>query len=219
VRALPWRGGRATSLAATAATRLDCHSAPSRTRTTANHEEHEDMSTTRFHETLRIGRSVAALAAVALLAAAPAQAAGTTSAVCAGAFKASVSPGFSLTPSSGTVTTNGEVRSLTCAGRIDGQRVTGAGTVGADYVYAPGSTCLSHAGSGTVRLTLPTAAGTKHMVGALTVHRAALVLSIDAQFPTARFNGIGVVLPLAGSCLFTPWRRALVSVTGLLTGA
>jgi len=177
------------------------------------------MSTTKSHEALRIGRSVAALAAVALLAAAPAHAAGTTSAVCTGAFRASVSPGFSLTPSSGTVTTNGEVPSLRCAGRIDGQRVTGAGTVGADYAYAPGSTCLSHRGAGTVRLTLPTTAGPKHLVGALTVHRAALVLSVDAQFPTARFDGIGVVLPLAGSCLFSPWRGALVSVTGSLTGA
>lgn len=181
--------------------------------------EHEDVSTTPFHDALQIGRSVAALAAVALLAAAPAQAAGTTSAACSSAFAATVSPGFSLTPSSGTVTTNGEVRSLACVGRIDGQRITGTGTVGVEYAYAPGATCLSHAGSGTVRITLPTTAGTKHMVGSLTVRRAALALSVSAQFPAARLNGIGVAVPVAGSCLFTPWRRAVIAVTGGLGGA
>jgi hypothetical protein len=176
------------------------------------------MSTTPSHGALRIGGSVAALAAVALLTAAPARAAGTTSAVCTSAFTATVSPGFRLTPSTGTVTTNGEVRSLTCSGKIDGQRVTGSGTLGVDYVYAPGSTCLSHTGSGTVRFTLPTTAGTKHMVGALTVRRAALVLSAQAQFPAARLSGIGVVVPAAGSCMLTPLRRVLVSVTASITG-
>lgn len=176
------------------------------------------MSTTPSHGARRIAGSVAALVAVAILTAAPAHAAGTTSAVCTSAFTATISPGFKLTPSSGTVTTNGDVRSLWCVGKIDGHRITGSGTVGVHYFYAPGSTCLSHTGSGTVRFTLPTTAGTKHVVGALTVRRAALVLSAKAQFPGARMSGIGVVVPPADSCVLKPLRRILVSVSAVLTG-
>jgi hypothetical protein len=176
------------------------------------------LRTAPSRRALRIGGSLAAPAAVALLAAAPAHAAGATSAVCTTAFAATFSPGFSLTPSSGTVSSNGDVR-MTCVGTVDGRRITGPGTVGIDYVYAPGSTCLSHKGSGTVRFTLPTTAGTTHMVGALTVRRAGLLFSAKGQFPAARMNGIGVVAPASGNCVFTPLRRGLVSVTGSLMGA
>ena len=177
------------------------------------------MSTTPSHAALRVAGSVAALFVVAILTAAPAHAAGTTSALCTSAFTATISPGFELTPSSGTVTTNGDVRSLSCVGKIDGHRVTGPGTVGVHYFYAPGATCLSHTGSGTVRFTLPTTAGTKHIAGALIVRRAGLVLSANAQFPGVRMNGIGVVVPAPGSCLLKPLRRVLVSVSASLTGA
>jgi hypothetical protein len=56
------------------------------------------------------------------------------------------------------------------------------------------------------------------MAGALTVRRAGVVFSAKGQFRAARMNGIGVVAPVSGNCVFTPLRRGLVSVTGSLTG-
>ncbi|MDQ3678372.1 MAG: hypothetical protein M3401_16500 [Actinomycetota bacterium] len=175
------------------------------------------MNTTTTHRRLRIAGALAALATVALLAAAPAHAADATSALCTNRFTITITPGFSMTPTSGTVTTHGQTGSITCVGEIDGHRVTGPGTMGIDETYTH-VTCLSSVISGTIRISVPTTAGIKHMVGALTVKRTALVVQPEARFPRARFSGIGIVVPTQGNCFVTPLRQALLSVTGSLTG-
>ena len=165
---------------------------------------------------LRIAGALAALAAVALLAAAPAQAGGRTSAACASQFTATISPGFSLVPSSGTQTTRGQTGTIACIGRIDGRRITGPGSVGFESTYT-GGTCASETASGTVRATIPTAAGAQHLVGALTVQRGALIVRAQVQFDGIRYSGVGAAIPRQGNCLVTPLRQALIVLTGTLS--
>jgi len=166
---------------------------------------------------LRILGGLATLALVALPATGSAQAAATTSAACTGQLTLTIAPGFSVTPSSGTLTSHGQTGTITCTGSIDGQRVTGPGTVGLDETYARGD-CLAHVGTGTVTATIPTTGGAKHLVGAATSRRTGLALSAEVRFPGARFSGVGLAGPLQGSCLLTPMRQALITVTGTLIG-
>jgi hypothetical protein len=178
----------------------------------------DDMSTTTAHGRLRIAVALAALTIGTLLGAAPAHAAAATSAVCTNLFAATVSPGFTMIRSAGTITTHGETGLIECVGTIDGHRVTGPGTMGINYAYSRG-TCVAHVGSGAVSLSVPTTAGTKRMTGALTVRRIALVIHAEVSFPNAHFSAIGHPIPTNGSCLTTPLRLFLVSVTGRLSGA
>jgi hypothetical protein len=176
------------------------------------------MSTTTAQGRRRIAGALAALTTAALLAAPPAHAAGTTSAVCTTLFTATVAPGFTLIPGTGTVSTQGDNGLLVCAGTIDGHRVTGPGRVGVHYTYSRGS-CLAHLGAGTVTFSVPTTAGTKHMTGAVTVRRVALVILAEVRFPTARIRAVGVPVPTQDTCVTSPLRRFVVSVTGVLSGA
>jgi hypothetical protein len=176
------------------------------------------MTTTTAHKRLRIAATLIALTGVALLPAAAAHAVGATSAVCSNDFRATVTPGFTMIRSAGTITTRGETGLIACAGTIEGDRITGPGTMGVHYAYSRG-TCVAHVGSGTVTFTIPTTAGTKHMTGAVTVRRIGLVILAEVRFPTARFTGIGHPIPLQGTCLTTPLRLFLVTVNGVLSGA
>jgi hypothetical protein len=178
----------------------------------------DDMSTTTAHGRLRIAVALAALTVAAPLASAPAHAAGATSAICTNLFAATVTPGFTMIRSAGTITTHGETGLVDCIGTIDGRRITGPGTMGVHYAYSRG-TCVAHVGSGAVSLSVPTTAGTKHMTGELTVRRIALVIHAEVRFPNAHFSAIGHPIPTNGSCLITPLRLFLVSVTGRLSGA
>jgi hypothetical protein len=176
------------------------------------------MTTTRTRKRPFIAGALATATAVALLATGSAHAAGTTAAVCTPQFTLAITPGFSLTPSSGSLTTHGETGTLTCAGTIDGERVTGPGTVSLDETYARGD-CLSHVGIGTARVTIPTTGGAKHMIGDATSHRTGLALSAEVRFPGASFSGLGVAIPTKGDCALTPLREALITVTGTLSGS
>jgi hypothetical protein len=161
---------------------------------------------------------LAALAPGALIGAADAQAASPTSAVCTSRFVTTITPGFTTRPSSGTFTTHGQTGSITCVGRIHGHRVTGPGSIGAEESYTAG-TCNSHIGSGSIRADIPTTAGIEHMVGELIVRRTGLVVRPEVRFPGARFTSIGAAIPLQGDCVLKPQRRALVVVTGSISGA
>jgi len=175
------------------------------------------MTSTNSSRPWRIGGALAAATACALLGTASAQAAGATSAVCTPRFSLSISPGFSLAPTSGTLTSHGETGSLTCTGKIGGHRVTGPGTVGLDETYA-GGTCASHVGTGTARISIPTTGGVKHLAGAATSRRTALAVRAEVRFPGARFTGAGVAIPTKGTCALSPLRQALITVTGRLAG-
>ena len=166
---------------------------------------------------VRIVGVLGAVTGLAVLGVASAQARASSSAVCVSRIPLTISPGFSPTAGSGKLTSGGERGSITCIGKIAGHRVTGPGSVGLDETYTRAS-CLSHVGTGTVRVTLPTTAGVMRMVGNATSRRTALVLRAEVRFPAGRFSGIGAAIPTQGNCLLTPLRRALITVTGSLAG-
>jgi hypothetical protein len=168
--------------------------------------------------TLRRMRILGALAtlAIALCATAPAQAASATSAFCVSNFTATFTPGFSPTPGPGTMSTNGETGSFSCVGKIDGDRVTGPGSIGVEASYT--GECLSHRGTGTVHIVVPTTAGAKDMTGTLTVRRTGLVVRPAVQFSGVRFRGIGVALPAEGDCFVTPLKRGQILLLGVMRG-
>jgi len=160
--------------------------------------------------------ALATLAAATLLAAAPAHAAGKTSAACVSQFTSTITPGLSITPSSGTQTTGGASGTIACIGKIDGRRITGIGSVGYDSAYTAGS-CASETSTGTVRGTIPTTGGDQDLVGALTVQRTALIIRARVQFDGIRYIGIGPAIPLLGNCILTPLQRVLIVLTGTLS--
>lgn len=171
-----------------------------------------------IHAPLRAAGALAALAGVALLAATPAHATGATSAVCVTQFIGTISPGLGFTPSSGTETTHGETGSITCVGTLAGARITGPGTAGFDLTYTA-STCAAQSSAGTVRVTIPTTAGNRHVVAALTVRSTALALRVEARSEDHHYSGVGVVIPLQGNCFFTPMRKASIVLTGSINDA
>ena len=172
---------------------------------------------TSMQTTLRTVGTLAAVGAATLLATAPAYAAGKTSAACASQFTSTISPGFSITPSSGTQTTGGQSGTVACIGKINGRRISGIGSIGYDSTYTAG-TCASETTTGTVRATIPTAAGDQHLVGALTVQRTALMIRAQVQFDGIRYSGIGPAIPLQGNCTpATPLQRVLIILTGTLS--
>ena len=164
----------------------------------------------------RIAATAAALTAGTLLAAAPAGAAGGTSATCTVRFVATITPGFTARPSSGTLTTRGDTGFIACVGKVGGHRITGPGTMGFDEQHS-GGTCRGHIGSGPLRVTVPTTGGTKRLDGTLFAQRNAFVVRADVRFPGMRFTGIGAAIFRNGTCFVTPLREVLVSVTGRLT--
>lgn len=79
------------------------------------------MTVTLARRRLRIPAALATVAAGASLAAVPAQAADATSATCTSRFTLTITPGFSVKSSSGTLTSFGETGSIACNGKISGR--------------------------------------------------------------------------------------------------
>lgn len=157
-----------------------------------------------------------ALIALAAFAAAPAHAAaGPPAAVCSHTFTATMTPGITPTPAAGKLTTNGQTGTMECFGTIGGKRITGPGTLGLVHRHTAGS-CRGLVGTGRVHLVIPTAAGSKDLVGALAVRRTGLTVRATARFPGLRYSGNGVVFPTLGDCATTPLERVRVTMTGSL---
>lgn len=165
-------------------------------------------------------RRGAALAAAALICggtAAGAEAAPATDAACTSVFTAYVTPGFNMHPSSGSGTTRGEIGALLCTGTVDGQRITGPGTMGFEETYRDAD-CLSDASSGRFSATLPTTSGPVHLVGDLRARRIGFVEFVEITFPQAHFSGLGPIVPTRGDCVTRRITEALVSITGTMRG-
>lgn len=163
----------------------------------------------------------ATLAALALLVPVPAQAGTGTSALCTVnlpdvQFSPPIAP-FVLTPTTGTVTSDGPTGSIACTGKIGGVRVTGVGSV--DIEYTRTGTCAAHVGEGAVSWKIPTERGAKELVGSLYVTRIGVGVAAKLEFPHARAELAGALYKLEGDCLLTPLSRVSVLVTGVLAGA
>jgi len=159
--------------------------------------------------------SAALLAAGVLVPALAHAAAAPPAAVCTNSFTVSVTPGFTMTPGAGKLSSNGQTGSLECFGAIGGQRITGPGTVGFVEKHRSG-TCRGHTGTGRVHLVIPTTAGDKHLYGALAVRRTGLTVRVKVRFPDIRYSGNGVIFPRKGDCTSTPLEQIRVTMTGTL---
>lgn len=168
--------------------------------------------------TTRVSRAAAVLAALtagATLCPSPAQAADAAPTVCVASFTATIIPGFTMTPSAGKLTSQGQTGSVDCFGQIAGHRITGPGTLGFTERHSRGS-CRGHTGTGRVHLVIPTTAGDKDLVGTLAVRRTALTVRVRVRFPGIRYSGSGVIFPRMGDCATTPLEQIKVTLTGSL---
>jgi hypothetical protein len=124
-----------------------------------------------------------------------------------------LSPGFSLTASTGTYGTVGETGTITCIGSMDGHRVTGPGTFGFEGIYA--GDCFGNNGSGTYSFTVPTEVGSKHFTGSYTERRTGFNGPVEASQPGGRFQGLFLVLPQKGDCIVSPVTEVMINIAGM----
>ncbi len=151
---------------------------------------------------MRPFRLIALLVAVAspALDASPAQAQAESNAVCTVVWKAYFSPGFTMTKATGIYgtgvrMTGAETGLITCAGTINGQRVTGPGTFGHKGETWDGD-CFGNQGAGTYSYTIPTAGGVQHATGTYTESRGINQEGpVEARQSGAVFHGRHQVLP------------------------
>jgi len=135
-----------------------------------------------------------------------------TSASCTFTFPNRLSPGFTLTSSTGTYGSGGETGTITCLGSLDGHRVAGPGTFGFEGVYT--GDCFGNIGSGTYFFTVPTDVGSKHFTGSYTERRIGFNGPIQASQPGGRFQGVFLVLPQKGDCLTSPVTEVVINMAG-----
>lgn len=134
------------------------------------------------------------------------------SATCTFIFPNRLTPGFTLTFSTGTYGSGGETGTITCLGTLDGYRVTGPGTFGFEGVYT--GNCFGNTGSGTYSFTVPTEVGAKHFTGTYTERRTGFNGPIQASQPGGRFEGFFFVSPQKGDCLTAPVTEVVVDMAG-----
>jgi hypothetical protein len=137
-------------------------------------------------------------------------------------------PGLSLAPTSGTFTSGGETGAITCSGAVDGRRVTGPGTFGADgnYGTADGDSCLSGGeGSAVQSFTLTTGEGPMPVRNAITftyqpvpgMPGAATAPAVaSGRFEGRRFSGTFDVILLKGDCVTSPVTRVRLDGRGVV---
>jgi hypothetical protein len=115
------------------------------------------------------------------------------------------------------LTTGGQTGSVSCIGTLDGDRVTGVGSIGFEEQYT--GDCNADSSAGILRATIPTTAGVQHLAGTFTQRRTVLAFTVDVRFPGSRYSGIGAVIPTRGTCLLTPVTQADLLLTGSLRSA
>jgi hypothetical protein len=149
----------------------------------------------------------------------PARAAGGTP--CTFEYDAVISPGLSNSPSSGTVTSNGETGTITCNGPVNGKQPTGPGKFGVDARYGTkkGATCQSGGdGDGVLAFTIPTSSGAEHVTGRFTYTFGGLQNGLfAAQYEGDRMSGTSEVTPQDGDCVSRPVTKVHAKGKGTLS--
>ncbi|PZS37051.1 MAG: hypothetical protein DLM58_00290 [Pseudonocardiales bacterium] len=160
----------------------------------------------------------AGLLAATLPGAASATAGPAVAAICSASIPLHLSPGLSLlTQNSGTNQSFGETGTLGCAGKVDGLRVTGTGTIGFRGNYA--GTCSAASGGGTWSFSLPVddngTARVIHHSGTYNAPNVGLAITFNGQFETGKLSGLGLVVPGTGNCLTQPLSTATLPMVGV----
>ena len=137
-------------------------------------------------------------------------------------WEATLSPGLSMTPTTGT---HGGTGPLTCHGPVEGQQPTGSGTVTDDGRYGtkdPDSCASGSEGDGTDTLKIPTAAGIVTVVSKFTYTAGDRVPTkggmVAGSFTGSRFTGTFELTPLEGDCISKPVTKVRVIGEGILHG-
>ena len=161
----------------------------------------------------------AAILVASALSMGPAQGAAGTS--CTFEYDAVISPGLSSSPSSGTITSDGETGTITCNGPVNGKQPTGPGTFGVEARYGTkgGDTCQSGGeGDGVLAFTIPTSSGAEHVTSNFTYTFGGLQNGVlFAQYDGDRMSGTTEVTPQEGDCASRPVTKAHTKGKGTLS--
>jgi hypothetical protein len=163
-------------------------------------------------------RSIATVFVLALLGAlplgaAPAGASDATDTHCLAEFDVILDPGISMSPASGTFTTNGEVGWIRCDGPVDGYQPTGIGTRGeaGRYGVTGPNSCSNLNGESewTISFTMPTTAGKLHLDHLVRGPYGPLQGDglIGGTFTGDGMYGKYHVTPVEGDCATSPWTK------------
>ena len=176
-------------------------------------------------------RMLAATVAVVVLAGWPggarpaaADAGGST---CRFSFYASLSPGLSPQPGSGTITTGGPSGTIDCSGPVNGSSPAGRGMLGIEARYGVGhpNGCASGItgdgdGSGTSTMSVPTSSGVQDISQGFTFTFGGKPPGngglVAGDFRGERFSGSFDITPTEGDCITAPVTKVHVTGTGFL---
>lgn len=135
---------------------------------------------------------------------------------CLADFVLTFSPGLSMTPSSGTYTSNGDTGTMTCEGSVAGRTFTGEGTRGEAGRYGIGkpNTCadLDGIGKHTWSSTMPTDRGPLKLGGPVDVAYGFFQGGgiVGGTIEGKSMYGEFTVIPLHGDCVTTPLTKVFV---------
>jgi hypothetical protein len=170
------------------------------------------------------GRRV--LVVLALILSAPATStapagAAASSTQCSFEMNVVVQPGLTSSPSSGTITTNGETGTVSCKGPVNGKDSTGEGTAGMEGTYGTkdGDSCQSGGeGQGVESFTIPTASGDEHIKNNFTYSYGAFKAGAlsSGTFSGDRMSGTFEAEPMDGDCASVPVTKFHVTAVGTL---
>lgn len=137
-------------------------------------------------------------------------------------FEVFASPGLSTSPTSGTVSTQGEKGTMTCDGPVNGQRPTGPGSAGFEGRYGSQKAFSCHdngQGEGVLSVTLPRAGGSEHVTSNSTYTHGAYQDGrlFSGTVRGERFSGTFEARPTEGDCVSTPITRFRVTGQGTLS--
>jgi hypothetical protein len=133
------------------------------------------------------------------------------------------SPGLTASPSSGTITTNGETGTFACGGPVNGKQPTGPGTHGVEGRYGTknGDTCQSGGeGDAIMSITIPTSSGPEHIKNTFTFDYGPFKAGapFSGTFHGDRMSGTFEAQPIDGDCASKPVTKFHVKGKGTLNG-
>lgn len=183
------------------------------------------LSTVRMRTRALLGTAgVATAGLVAAILAGPGTAsADTGGASCKAEYDITISPGLSVSASSGTFTTGGQTGSFVCDGTVDGKEITGPGTFGdvGRYGIARKYSCLDAEGDAelTATMVLPTADGPVKVVDNATRAKFGPLQGggvIGGTFEGPRIRGSFTVDLIDGNCVTAPVTKVHISLQAIL---
>lgn len=134
---------------------------------------------------------------------------------CVSVHDATITPGLSVQPSSGTATIRGG--SMECHGPVNGQTPTGIGGYEEDFRYGtkdPDTCQQGGEGEGVFRAFVPTTGGEQRLDAPFTLTYGDLSSSnpgsVTAEFQGEGVHGTAVVTPTEGDCVVRPITRVRV---------